>query len=76
MYCKYTLRQHLDTLNSYYNNIIEYEGIDYVRRVIISNNISKRINRLKEYLNIPYSKPKKKTISSILNSNFKYIKEE
>ena len=76
MNCTYTLRKHIETLDKYRKYILKYGGIDYYRRVLITNKIQKRINNIKEYLNIDYKKPKKKSIRSIVKDTLQYIGEE
>ena len=75
-YCKYSIRDHINTLEKYYIFISKYNNINYKKSIIIKNNILKRINRLKDYLCIEYTKPTKLSLTERFRNNLKYIKEE
>ena len=73
MYCKYNLRDHINTLENYINMIEEYKGIDYYKYNIIINNLKKRIKTIKLFLNIPFREEKKLTLTERFRKNIRFV---
>ena len=46
--CKYTLREHIVSLENYIKLLETYNKIDYYKYNIIINNLNKRIKKIKE----------------------------
>ena len=77
--CKVTLRQHLESIERYMNDLNKnYNrfGMDYPKKTIVGNSLQKRVYRIKEYLSIPYELPKRKTRLQIFNDIMKDMGNE
>ena len=75
MYCKYTLRHYLNSLERYLELLDKTKGLSYYRYTIITNNIKRKITAIKDYLNIAYV-CKRSSINEILRSAMRFKHEE
>lgn len=73
---KHTLRSHLKLIEEFHAFIQEYEGIDFFRRVAVSNHLFKRINRIREYLNMEKISAAKSNFRDIIRNNLKHMKDK
>lgn len=74
MYNKYTLRNHIKSLEEYIKLINNY-NIDYYKYSTIINNLNSRIYKIKDFLNIDYEIPKR-NLNYILKNNIRFLKKK
>ena len=75
MYCKYTLRHYLNSLNNYLKLINKIEGISFYRHTIITNNIKRRIDLINNYLG-ESSLNKKSNLTDVIRNTMKFMNQE
>ena len=76
--CKYSLRDMIETLENHIKFIEKYFprlGMDFPKKTLICNSLRLRVERLKDYLSIPYSKPKRESFNQIFKNGMKGIKK-
>lgn len=72
--CKYTLREHIKSIEDYIKLLSMYNNIDYYKYNIIINNLNKRIRKIKEFLDIPIEPVKVKSLTERFRDNLRFYK--